>query len=199
MAFPKSFKEFILSEAYCEAFDSNKFGNKADRINSGKAIEGKIIDALRVQGWDIQPASVQQDMFDKVDAWWTLKTGTRIPLQIKYRDKSGGNDIFMEVKRDYQRNLPGRDMNSKAQIYVTLTNDQAKVILVKVDEAKKIALGMADELEAMQKINPTANRKVTHHGMIMVNPDPRTQVLKLKAYIKPDTFAWKQVVPVKLV
>lgn len=196
MIFPKTFKEFLLSEAFDAS--SNKFNSKQQRINSGKVIEGKIIEALKQQGWQIEAASLQQDMFSKIDAWWTLKTGLRIPLQIKYRDRAGGNDIFMEVKRDYSHNLPGRDMNTQAKIYVTLTNDQSKVILVKVDEAKQIALKMADELTALQQRNPTVTRKVTPNGMIMVSPDPSTGVMKLKAYIKPDTFAWKQEVPVTL-
>jgi hypothetical protein len=197
----QNFKDFILSEDFHfslnEAADwnSNKFQTKQQRVNSGKRIEASILDALRAYGWNVEGATRQNDMFDKIDGFWN-DNGRKVPLQVKYRDKASGNDIFMEVKKDYLKNIPGRDMNGKAELYVTLSNNRSMIMIRKADEAKSIALYMAEELEKDRQTNPNTSRKVTRYGMIMINPDPATHVLKLKAYIKPEAFSWKNDIPV---
>lgn len=171
---------------------SNKFDNINSRIATGRQIESKILDALRENlGWQIVPASVSEDKFDKIDGW-IVEAGQKTPLQIKYRDKSSGSDIFMEVIKDYLHKTPGRDMVGKAKIYVTLSNDGKLLMIRQADEAKKIANEMAEEFDKKLLINPNLTKLQTRYGTIMISPDPATGVKKLKAYIDPNAFSWKK-------
>lgn len=169
---------------------SNKFADFNARVESGKQIESKILDALKTHvGWNIQSASTSEDKYDKIDGW-IIENNQKTPLQIKYRDKASGSDIFMEVLKDYNKNIPGRDMIGKAKIYVTLANNT--LMIRQADEAKKIASEMAEELRQKIATNPTTTRMSTSKGMIMISPDPATGVEKLKAYINPNAFVWKK-------
>lgn len=172
---------------------SNKFSDFKTRVQTGRQIENKILNALRTNvGWQIVLPTMSEDKYDKIDGW-IIENNKKIPLQIKYRDKSSGSDIFMEIMKDYYKKIPGRDMIGKAKIYVTLANNL--LMIRDAEEAKKIANEMTKELEQKILTNPQITRLTTSKGMIMISPDPATGVEKLKAYINPNAFSWKKNIP----
>jgi hypothetical protein len=90
--------------------------NYSQRIAGGKKIEHKIIDALRALGYTIDDPTPSQDMHDKIDGWWHGTKGGLFPLQIKFRET--GDDILFELIADVDRKIEGRDMKSKATVYL---------------------------------------------------------------------------------
>ena len=43
------------------------------RVDAGKRVEKKILDALRAKGIKIEDPTSSQDMHDKIDGWWLGK------------------------------------------------------------------------------------------------------------------------------
>ena len=168
-------------------YQSNKFSKFKTRVESGKRIENKIINALREHlGWEILNPSAKEDKYDKIDGW-LVENEQKKPIQVKYRDKNSGSDIFMELMKDCDNRVPGRDMVGKAEIYITLSNDGKTIMIRNAHEAKEIATEMMAQLEQSSK-----TRLTTSKGTIMISPDPATKIEKLKAYIDPNAFSWKK-------
>jgi hypothetical protein len=87
------------------------------RVEAGKAVEKEILDVLRKAGVVIEEPTAEEDMQDKIDGW-LVKNGKRIPIQVKFRE--GGDDVIFEIVKDIDRGIDGRDMVSKAELYVVM-------------------------------------------------------------------------------
>jgi hypothetical protein len=128
----------------------------ATRIEAGKVVEQKILDALRKLGHKIEPATASEDMHDKIDGWWIGKTNNqRYPLQIKFRE--GGDDIIFELVADLDRRREGRDLKSKAVLYI-VANTRGKTRMFLVHPIKTKALELLSMIEDDLQNNPFRTR-----------------------------------------
>jgi len=129
--------------------DTSNIKDYSTRISAGKSIESKIIQSLRDRGIDIALPSKQEDMYDKIDGWIT-KDGKKHSVQIKYRE--GGDDIIFEILKDMDRNVLGRDMESKAEYYIVVDRQgNGKMYSTKL--IKALAQKMLDFVEKSLKLN----------------------------------------------
>ena len=156
---------------------NNKFQDFHQRVEYGKSIEKQIYDSLTHCGLQLRPASANEDMKLKIDAWWHVN-GREEPVQIKYRDTQ--HDILFEVLKDYYRRSPGRDMESKAKYYAVMSPTKT-INVVAVDEIKAIVHQM---LASVRTKGFDDNGQFTMRGAsLKIKPDPRTGQDKLLAYI----------------
>lgn len=148
----------------------------------GRAIEKEIIEFLRSKGLVITPATVGEDMHDKVDAW-IIWNGKREAVQIKFRE--GGNDVIFEILRDFDKMLPGRDMVSKASIYIIMDTHHT-IRMFRVEDLKAKAQALQDyvyqDLEHFPR--KTAWGK-PNHCSVKITIDRASQQRKLMAYFNP--------------
>jgi hypothetical protein len=159
--------------------DTARFAQFDQRVQFGRSIEQKVVDALRTHvGWNIVPAEKSQDMFDKIDAW-ILKDGTKTAIQIKYRD-TGTGDILFEVEKNGR---PGRDMAGKAALYAVLNKEGTLIRVRLAAEAKRIASEMHTKL-----LQSGSHSIKTDKGEIRYQVDPSSGAEKIVAYIHPDAF-----------
>lgn len=89
--------------------------NYETRIQCGKVREASIIIALRGVGLAVEASTPEQDKHQKIDGWLTDRFGERHPLQIKFREN--GPDIIFEIIKDFNLDIPGRDMICRAEYY----------------------------------------------------------------------------------
>jgi hypothetical protein len=74
------------------------------RVSFGLTQEDKILNAAKNNcKLNLSKSSDYEDKYLKIDAWWSQDSGSKVPLQIKYRDT--GNDLLFEVIKPYT-NLP---------------------------------------------------------------------------------------------
>ena len=129
----------------------NTITNYNDRITLGKQQEARIIDFLKTKGYNIQLPTASEDKYDKIDGWFLPKSGGKLSFQLKFRE--GGDDLPFELIRDWDRNIEGRDLISKAQLYVVV-NRSGRLSIYKTSEIKAKAqelLKLADENPVDQK------------------------------------------------
>jgi hypothetical protein len=124
----------------------NTITNYDDRITLGKQQEAIIIHFLKSKGYNIQLPTPNEDKNDKIDGWFLPKSGGKISFQLKFRE-NGKKDIIIELIKDWDNNIEGRDLKSKAQTYVIVDAD-GKLSIYRLDEIKtkaKELLKLADE------------------------------------------------------
>lgn len=157
---------------------NNKFQSFHSRVDYGKSIEKQIFDSMVDCGFDLKPATTSEDMHDKIDGWWK-RNGLGSPIQIKYRDT--GDDILFEVLKDYKKNIPGRDMVSKAKYYAVLDKAGRRINIVNVDEAKSL---IRKALQSVEKEGFDMNGNFRMGRlMLRVRNDPSSGQEKLMAFI----------------
>lgn len=166
----------------------NRFQDASHRVHYGMGIEKQIFDSLIKCGIKLRKPSMQNDMYDKIDAWWQIN-GVEKAIQIKYRDT--GDDILFEVMKDYHRGTPGRDMISKAQFYAVLSRVGNTIVLVDTNEIKTIVQEMKNRAEN-EGFDQRGNYQMGN-AVLKIRPDPRTNQQKLMAYIPISML--KQIVP----
>ncbi len=111
------------------------------RVAQGKRMEDLILESIRRSGIQITPASSYEDMRLKIDGWMTIgPSEPPKPLQIKYRET--GDDILMEVYKDWEKGVPGRDMVGKAEYYACVNRTGNGVIVQVKDLKERLANGM---------------------------------------------------------
>ncbi len=93
------------------------------RITLGKVLESQLLNKLIPLG-EIELPTRQEDMYQKIDGFITFKDPElqsqfpdRTSIQIKKRTQSR-NDIVFEVKKDFDRNIMGRDMKGNSVLYI---------------------------------------------------------------------------------
>jgi hypothetical protein len=156
------------------------------RITAGKRVEKQILDALRKKGYRIEDPTSGEDKHDKIDGWWLDKQGKRFPIQVKYRET--GDDIIFELIQDFSTNNAGRDMKSKAVLYLVAdTHGTTRMFLVKPikDKAQEIIQHVIGGL----KTNPSETRFRGQGWEAKVQFDRAHGQKKLVAYLKPNLFS----------
>lgn len=126
---------------------SSKDKRIEDRLTDGWAAEDQIINVLKTTvGRFDKPKGGHSiaDKFDKIDGILTFPNRRVETVQIKARQN--GNDVLVEVLKDYERNVPGRDMLTKAKIYV-VRDMSGRIILIKTEQIKSYIKEMLKELE----------------------------------------------------
>lgn len=166
--------------------DDNRFLRFDQRVQYGKSIEQQIFSSLVKCGLKLKEPSSKEDMYDKIDGWWTTPQG-QMPIQIKYRDT--GDDILFEVMKDYEQGVPGRDMIGKA-VYYAVLNRSRTIVMVSVAEAKML-IKKARDLADAQGFDHQGNF-AWGNVSLKLRPDPSTGQTKMMAYI--PVHALKQVI-----
>lgn len=170
--------DYLRRQADPDFIANNRFQSYDKRVETGKSVEQKIFDSLVACGMKLKPASNNEDMFSKIDAWWDTGKGVS-GLQIKYRDT--GDDILFEVMKDVKRNILGRDMIGKADYYAVLRTT-GDIVVVAVAEAKKI---IEQGLKTVKQ-NGMKDAKIpagNSFAFFKIRPDARTGQNKLMAFL----------------
>ncbi len=102
----------------------------SQRVQRGKKMEERIIDAMRAAGISVQLATAQEDQYQKIDGWLDGKG-----LQIKYRET--GDDILFEVYKDWLKGIEGRDLIGQADLYACV-NRAGQGVIVPTAEIKSL-------------------------------------------------------------
>lgn len=152
------------------------------RVEAGKAVEKEILDVLRKAGMEIAEPTADEDMKDKIDGWMVW-LGERVPIQVKFRE--GGDDVIFEIIKDVDKNVPGRDMVSKAVLYVVM--DTANMIrLFAVEEIKRMAVLVRDHVLGELRQFPNKTNWGSHTACnVKITVDKRHGNRKMMAYFNP--------------
>jgi hypothetical protein len=154
------------------------------RVANGKAVEHQIITELRKQGINLIDPTSREDMTDKIDGWMVEQDGSRHSVQIKYRE--GGDDIIFEIIKDIDRNIPGRDMQSKAEFYLVV-NRLGEGRLFEVKDIKALAQKLLNYFESIK--DTTTKDSWSNTGWEMkVRRDRAHGNRKLMAFMSPLSF-----------
>jgi len=167
-------------------------GNYNQRIAAGKVKEKAIVDQLRKYGIKIDDPTAQEDMYDKIDGWIYDKTGAKKSVQIKFRES--GDDIIFEIVKDLDQNRPGRDMISKAELYLVVDRSGSGK-LISTDAVKKKA---SELLKVVQSDLQKVPNKTQWSGVgweVKITQDRAHGQNKLMGYFNPKMFSiihnWK--------
>lgn len=159
--------------------------NYSDRISSGKAVETKILNALRQKGYQIDDPTESEDKYDKIDGWWVDKKGQRYSLQIKFRET--GDDILFELVKDLDKNIPGRDIISKAVLYLVVDRS-GKTRMFLTAPIKEKAQKIQELILQILSKNPTKTEWKGQGWEIRVQHDRAHGQRKVVAYFSPSMF-----------
>lgn len=160
-------------------------GDYNSRVQAGKRIESKILDALRAKGFKIDNPTSTEDMHDKIDGWWVTKENKRFPLQIKFRQS--GDDILVELIKDLELGKIGRDMVTKAVLYLVADrNGTTRMFYTKEikDQAQKILDQVEDDLQT----EPQKTSWEGPHWQAKAQIDRASGNRKVVAYLNPRAF-----------
>lgn len=159
--------------------------NYNDRIAAGKSVESQIINALRQKGFKIDNPTASEDKYDKIDGWWVDKKGNRYPLQIKFRQS--GNDIIFELIQNMTSGNEGRDLKSKAILYIIAdTHGTTRMLLVQ--PIKKKANEILDYIKKELLKNPNQQNFGGQGWEAKIQFDRAHGQQKLVAYFDPRLF-----------
>ena len=157
----------------------------SQRIDAGKKVESKILDALRKLGHSIDNPTADQDKWEKIDGWWHGTKGGLFPIQVKFRET--GDDILFELIKDIDKKIQGRDIISKAVVYlVTDRSGTTRMILTKPIKEKA-----AELLKIAEKDMANDPYKTFWRGdkwEMRMQVDHAHGQRKLVAYFKPELF-----------
>jgi hypothetical protein len=161
------------------------------RVAYGKSIENKIMEIMNAHGYRVIPASLHEDIHQKIDAY--LKLGNRwYSLQIKYRQTREA--IPLEVVHLEYRNgrpkeltsnmlLDGRDMKGCVEMYACLIGETVWIYpkTEVVQKATKITRQLLDKHIKNKHANTIRDYGIT----AQITLDPRTKHKKVMVWILP--------------
>jgi hypothetical protein len=152
------------------------------RVEAGKTVEKEILDVLRKAGVVIEEPTANEDMEDKIDGW-IIRDGKRVSVQVKFRE--GGDDVIFEIVKDLDKGIPGRDMVSKAELYVVM--DTLNVIrLFAVEQIKTMAKLVRDHVLGELRISPNRTEWGSKTACnVKITIDKRHGNRKMMAYFNP--------------
>jgi hypothetical protein len=150
------------------------------RVALGKSRELEIIEFLRKKGYKIIEPTSSQDMHDKIDGFICPKMGGKLSFQLKQRESNQG-DIIFEIIKDWDRNIEGRDLQSKADLYIVVDR-YGHINIFNTKEIKD----KARELLALADKNPN-NQEGTHWELKFTQDFAHGQT-KLMAFFNPNLF-----------
>lgn len=156
------------------------------RVDVGKRVEKKILDALRAKGIKIEDPTSSQDMHDKIDGWWLGKDNKqKYPVQVKFRQS--GNDILFEIIKDLDRNVAGRDLKSKSVLYL-VADKNGKTRLFHTEPIKKKAQEILNIVEQDLGKDSRQSRWNGNGWEAKIQYDAAHGNRKLVAYFNPNSF-----------
>jgi hypothetical protein len=161
----------------------NTITNYDDRISAGKQQESFIISAMKARGFNIEIPNAHQDKYDKIDGFILPKAGGRLSFQLKQRESK--NDIIFEIIKDWDQNIEGRDLISKAELYV-IVDSTGLLNIYNVNEIK----AKAKELLALADAKPNINQ-VGQGWELKFTIDKAHGNKKLMAFFSPSLFTSK--------
>jgi hypothetical protein len=158
----------------------------AERLQVGREYEEQMIARLRADGHKVERATSHQDMYDKVDIIFN-----GYAAQLKRRES--GEDMLVEVARPL--GTPGRDMQSKAAVFIEFRAN-GSYIIAKANMLQSIAAGLEESAMWYWKGNILGDESFTDKGgnTIVARRDQggdrkaHAGQIKLIAFIKPDPF-----------
>lgn len=155
----------------------------------GRGVEQQMLNLLRGKGFKIDPATSGQDKHDKIDAWWIDKSGNRHGTQVKFRQR--GDDILIELVANIEANIEGRDMKSKAVLYL-IADRQGITRLYSMKPIKDKANQILHQVESDLDKNPnqTLWSGPGWEARVQVEPNPRIGKphRKIVSYLKQNLF-----------
>lgn len=186
------------------------------RIKKARTIEEKIRTTLAAEvGMVIKTSSANQDKNEGIDGWIVSKDGGKtpcahIPVQIKIRKNSSGNDILWETIKPWtqfvnsnfeelgDKAFSGKDMKCKATYLISIGNNGSTVRIRKVDEVKTAAKELAQELVKQYRATGQ-NYAKSNMGEARITVDPSRQAnfsqflttQKVNCFIYPGALSWK--------
>lgn len=156
------------------------------RVDAGKRIEKKILDALRAKGMKIEDPTSNQDIHDKIDGWWFAKNSDKkYPVQVKFRQS--GDDILFEIMKDFDRNVTGRDMKSKSVLYL-VADRHGRTRLFQTEPIKKKAQDILKMVQDELSKDPRQTRWSGNGWEAKMQFDAAHGNKKLMAYFSPNAF-----------
>lgn len=159
--------------------------NYNDRIEAGKKKEAQIIRQLRKQGVKIEDPTPQEDMYDKIDGWMTDSKGVKLSVQIKFRES--GDDIIFEIMKDLDKDKPGRDLISKADLYLVVDR-KGKGRLLKTSQIKGFAKKLADAIQEAIVKAPDRRKWEGKGWEVKITYDRASGNKKLMGFFAPTMF-----------
>jgi len=179
-----------------------------DRLKAGWAAEDEIIATLERflgQGCFTPTGhSTGADKYDKIDGYLKYPSGRRFAVQIKGREggkgAQAGKDIIVEVLKDFDRNVIGRDMKGSAQLYICRTID-GKIIIADADKVKGVARKLMDEWENQGEHFDDRGWFRGTGGSLYLGRGDSPARYKVVAFIPPGQFGGDLIegIPCKLV
>jgi hypothetical protein len=166
-----------------------------ERVEEGKRVEQAIIAKLNQIGMKIYEPTSSEDLLEKVDCWYINKKGTKVGIQIKYRES--GKDLLFEVYDTFfdfnsPKNKMGRDMIGRAKEYAVLIDD--KIIIVEKQKAVDVIYEMLDEARCngwSQSVGRTKTLFFESENcelQMKLQDDPADGRKKIVAYIPKEFF-----------
>ena len=149
------------------------------RIALGKSQEPIIIDFLRSKGMKVDLPTANQDIKDKIDGFILPKAGGRISFQLKFRES--GDDIIFEIIKDWNRNIEGRDLVSKAQLYVVVDR-HGRLNIFNTKDIK------AKARELLDLADKTPNNQSGTGWDLKFTTDKSNNNVKLMGFFSPSLF-----------
>lgn len=195
--------------------DFKNYMQNLNEVNSSRNdISQNIREAMKRDMQWITTDSSQSDIHNGISFWVVSKDGGKTknaqqPIQIKKNKFS--NYIVWETIKNWNQNIPtifyerpdaiftGKDMKSKADLILSISNDGYYLRFRKVSETIQIAKEMAKQLIEiyMSKGFKTAKTK---WGEARIVDDPsqettynqRGNIYKVNCFIIPNSYEWKQ-------
>ena len=155
------------------------------RIHAGKQVEHKIIAQLRAKGMTIHDPTPEQDKYDKIDGIGVSPSGKNFSIQIKFRET--GDDILFELVSDLDKKKPGRDIISKADLYIVADRNGTTRMFYTApikEKAKEILAAAEKDLTE----NPYKTRWEGNGWEAKMQWDHASGARKIVAYFDPRSF-----------
>jgi hypothetical protein len=160
--------------------------NYDGRIKAGKQKEAIIIKTLRDKGVNVLDPTAHEDMHDKIDGWIVDEDGTKHALQIKFRES--GDDILVEIVKDWDKQIPGRDMIGLAEYYLVV-NRHGDGKLFPTKSIKTLAQKVLDFVkQALPMNNTRTDWEFKGKWQAKLTIDRALGNRKLMGYFNPSIF-----------
>jgi len=154
-----------------------------ERLAYGKAAEKEIIQHIEKMVGPFKWAEEFADCVEKIDGWLQFPNGTELSVQIKSRQT--GDDIAVEVWRDFETETEGRDMKTKADIYIVRSRC-GKIFLIYSRDIKDKVFALIEEWDASGSQFDSGWFKGTHGSLKLERGD--NSRFKVVAFISPVPF-----------
>jgi hypothetical protein len=143
----------------------------AERVRQGKEFERNILEELKILG-NVETSSLQEDTKFKLDGFITFTDSRfenlkgKLAVQVKQRVQTG-DDILLEVKKDFDKDIIGRDIKGESQIYVVANRKGQIGVFETVKLKEKISTLLEKGSQKLQefKDNNVVGVKTTRNGL----------------------------------